>query len=106
MIALLLLSACLLDTYPSYWPEDAPAPIVTHVQVAETSATGLELIITGTHLQTTQTVVLGSRNATISQTSATSVHVHLTTDPPMDEPQALGLATDNGTAWLEDAFIP
>ena len=105
MIALLLLSACLLDTYPDYWPEEAPSPTVSDVHIISTSSTDIELTITGTQLQTTKTVVLASRNATITQTSANSVHVTLTTELLSDEPWSLGLATENGALWIEDAFV-
>ena len=105
---LLFLSACLPETYPDYWPKTATSPTVTDVQVISNSETtsDTEVVITGTHLQSTQTVVFGSRNATILQTSETSVQVNLSLELQSGEPLSLGLATKEGTVWLEDALVP
>lgn len=91
MVALLLGCA----PYSDYWDGDGPS-------LTEAALTNGELVIVGSGLGSTQTVVLGGRNAEVLGVEAGEVRAAIPTQLPPG-PLAVSVVTDDGQATLEQA---
>jgi len=101
-----LLVGCGEAPYPDYWDADAVGPTVCAVsrEVLTSTTGGKELVIGGTGLGGTTTVVIGGRNAQVVETTADSVTVLLPDAAPGVAQVDVTVVTDQGTATLENAL--
>ena len=103
---LLVLAGCLQRPYPPYFTGDVRPAIDGVVYPPHTGFVGgTEATIEGSNLGTTQTVVVGGRNAVILEASDDTVRIVLPAHSPTSEPHDIALVTDDGIARLADAVL-
>ncbi len=103
---LLVLSACGSPPLPDYFDPELAGPSITGVSPAsvDTTTGGQQVVIAGSGLSEVQTVVFGTRNATVVEATGSSLTVIV---PPFvggGGPVEVALATDQGVARLDGAF--
>jgi hypothetical protein len=105
-LLLLTLVGCGKSPYEVYWPDEAAYPTVSAVspESADTLLAGGTLTITGTKLDTTRTVIVGGRNATVVSASAGEVVVERPIGPAGGGEVDVVVVTDDGFARAEGAF--
>ncbi|MFT7520184.1 MAG: hypothetical protein ACI9MC_002329, partial [Kiritimatiellia bacterium] len=93
--------------YADYWTDDAVAPSMSGVEPAtiESLLGGQQVVISGSGLASTQTVVIGDRNAEIIEATAQSVTVRVPARSAGGGAVDLALVTDNGLARLSDGLV-
>ncbi|MBW2255479.1 MAG: IPT/TIG domain-containing protein [Deltaproteobacteria bacterium] len=102
-LLLALLAGCGTAPYPDYWEDEGPAPTVTGVapDSVDNVFGGQEIVLSGSGLASTTTVVIGSRNATILETTATSVTVEVPPHVPGGGVVEVAVVTEDGSVWVD-----
>ena len=96
-----------LTSYEEFWPEEQKYPLIDSVEpnILEHRSGGQEVSLKGTQLQDVQTVIVGSRNATILESSDSEVLIKI---PPLiggDEFIDITLVTKNGFVRKEEVLL-
>ena len=90
--------------YPDYWTGEGPEITSVSIDTLDSPVGGDGLVIYGSGLATTRSVVIGGRNAEIVDSSDTSVSILLPHAAPGVSSVDVTVVTDNGMSRLTDGI--